>query len=211
MSASRAAFMAIVGLALVADGQTNTAPAIAAASIVASSNAPVAPTDLPKGASDVVKLFQMGKKEPVLIFYINYSGLDYHLSANDVLYLKAVGLSSGVIDAMMEFDKERQKALAVRSDDDRYFGRTDSPDVKAQPAAVATVAASGVVQTEARYIPSVIYPDYSAFPSYYQTFDNSDHHHVSVAIGIGVGAVLGFGDVGFRHGNYGHGHFGGRH
>lgn len=147
----------------------------------------------------------MGKKDNVLIFYINYSELDYHLSADHVIYLKAAGLSSDVINAMLEIDKEHQKALAVRSDEDRFFGRTDFGTAKPAPVA----SASPAVESKAEYIPSVVYPDYSAFPTYYQTFDNSDRHHASVVIGIGVGAVLGFGDAAF-HGVY-HGHFGGRH
>jgi hypothetical protein len=202
MSASRVAVLVLVSLALLSTsivGQTNSAAIV---------SAPVAPTDLPKGASDVVKLFSMGKKDNVLIFYVNYSGLDYHLTANDVLYLNSVGLSGGVINAMIDIDKEKQKAI-VRTDDDRYYGRAVSTESKTVIAGAPTRQESATVENKLPNVQSVIYPDYSAFPSYYQSFDNSDHHHVSVAIGIGFG--VGFGDDGFHRGYYGRGFHGGRH
>jgi hypothetical protein len=207
MSATRVAVLAVAGFALfstsfVSHGQSNAPAPIAVAT------AAIAPTDLPKGASDVVKLFQMGKKDNVLIFYVNYSGLNYHLTANDVLYLKSVGLSGGVINAMIDIDKEKQKAV-VRWDDDRYYASTVSTESKAAVAGAPTREPSATTESEMPNVQSVIYPDYSAFPSYYQSFDNSDQHHVSVAIGIGIGA--GFGDGGFHRGYYGRGFNRGRH
>lgn len=210
MSASRVAVLALVSLALFfasfpSRGQTNPAAAIAEITT------PVAPSDLPKGASDVVKLFQMGKKDNVLIFYANFSGLDFHLNPTHVLYLKAVGISGGVINAMLAVDKERQKAVAVRQDDDWYYRPTVPQGLKAEPAATAsTQEGSATRDSEMPNIHSVIYPDYSAFPSYYQSFDNSDHRHVTVVIGVGVGAGFGWGGSGYRGGYYGRGYFGGR-
>ncbi len=201
MSATRAALLGVVAAtllstAIITNGQSNVPARIVSA------NTLIAPADLPQGAKDVVKLFGMGKKDSVLVFYVSYSGLDFHLNAQHVIYLKSVGVSSQVINAMIETDKEHQKALAVRSDDDRYYAPTVSSGLKAEPA--ENVAPPE--QSELPAVRAVIYPDYSAFPSYYQTFDNSDHNHVSVVIGIGVGATLGFGD-GFHHGYYGHGHY----
>jgi hypothetical protein len=188
--------------------QTNTAVATSSSAISATN----APKDLPKGPSDVVKLFQMGKKDNVLIFYVNYSGLDFHLSADHILYLNSVGVSREVISRMLEVDKERRNALVVRNDDDHYFAPTFSESVKEQSAPVASrVEESSQAQDSLPdYTRSVVYPDYSAFPGYYQSWDNTDHHHVSVAIGIGVGTSLGFGDPGFYRGYSGHGHRGGR-
>lgn len=185
----------LVNSILASHAQTNAAVVIA----------PVAPTDLPQGAKDVVKLFCMGKKDNVLTFYVNFSGLDCHLSVDDIVYLKAVGISGGVINAMMEVDKERQKTLVVRTDEDHYL----TPNVASAPVPVQQPAAAA--ERAPDYVYSVIYPDYSAFPTYYQTFDNSDHQHVSVGARFGVGVGFGFGDGGFHSGYFGRGHFGGRH
>ncbi|MDB6056284.1 MAG: hypothetical protein JWO95_128 [Verrucomicrobiales bacterium] len=181
----------------------------------------VAPAGLSKGASDVVKLLRAGKPDNVLLFYVKYSELDYRLSAADVIYLTKVGISTNLITAMMETDAERQKALTVKFDEDRLTTAVAAAPDANQVAPMPVVSTRAVVQQNApaveqpEFTPSIVYPDYSAFPNYYETFDNSDHHHgrVSVAIGIGVGVGFGDGGYGRGYGGYGYGrggHFGGR-
>jgi hypothetical protein len=199
----------IFGLALLlsngAHAQTNSpAPAVVTTTTnqVAMTNAPVTPADLSQGTSDIVKLSRAGKKDSVLIFYANNAGLRYHLSADDIIYLKAIGISQQVVTAMLEADKEQQKAVVVQPDLPSAAvpptqGLATSDPVYQEPA----------LNNEAQYVPSPVYPDYSAYPGYYGSFDNTEHHNgqVSVAIGIGVGADVRFG--GFYRGG---GHFGGR-
>jgi len=194
------------------NAQSNNPPVVASAAVRSAPAAPVEPKDLSKGAKDVIKLFRDGKKENVLIFYAKYSELDYKLSADDIIYFKAIGVSANVISAMMESDSDRQKALAVRMDDYR-FATTITAPASATFDATARVAqqpSSAAVQ-EPAMTPTVIYPDYSAYPNYYETFDNDTHSHFShpiITVGIGVG--VGFGG-GFDRDYYGHGgHFGGR-
>lgn len=177
-----------------------------------------APAGLSKGASDVVKLLRAGKPDNVLNFYVKYSELDYRLSADDVIYLKSVGVSTNLITTMMETDAERQKALAVKFDENRLTSAV--PAAAPEPIQVAStpvVTTRTAVQKNAplveqeEFTPSIVYPDYSAFPNYYETFDNTEHHHGRVSVTVGIGVGVGF-DGGYYRGNgYGRGgHFGGR-
>jgi hypothetical protein len=59
------------------------------------------PADLSPGASEVVKLAQSGLGDDVVLAYIRTSQAPYNLSANNILYLKSAGLSSGVLKAML--------------------------------------------------------------------------------------------------------------
>jgi hypothetical protein len=199
------------------NAQSNNPPVVASVAPQAVPAEPVEPKDLSKGAKDVIKLFRDGKKENVLIFYAKYSDLDYKLSADDIIYFKAIGVSANVISAMMESDTDRQKALAVRMDDDRFATTITAPasaTVDATPVvARATVAQQSPPATteEPQMTPTVVYPDYSAYPNYYETFDNDTHSHfIQPTITVGIGVGVGFGG-GFDRGYYGRGgHFGGR-
>ena len=56
-------------------------------------------------AADVVKLVQSGTTDQVILGYIQNSQTPYNLSADAVLYLKDLGVSSQVITAMLNHDK----------------------------------------------------------------------------------------------------------
>jgi hypothetical protein len=173
---------------------------------------PVAPSGLSKGASDVVKLLRAGKPDNVLLFYVRYSELDYRLSADDVIYLKKVGISTNLIKTMMETDAERQKTLAVKFDEDRSTTAIAAPNsASAIPTSIATTQATVQPSAEPEFVPSVIYPDYSGYPNYYETFDNSGSRHGRVSLEIGIGVGIGSRE-GFYHGSgFTHGgRFGGR-
>ncbi len=210
-----AGFTLLLGTETSVQAQTNTAVANAPAPAQTTPAEPVAPADLSKGASDVVKLFRTGKKDSVLHFYVKYSELDYKLSAEDIVYLKQIGISANVITEMMETDAERQKAMAVRNEDDRFTALAATPasatiaQLVVTPRPIVQERAAAVEETKATT--SIVYPDYSAYPNYYETFDNSEAGHFGhSAISVGVGVGVGFGDGGYYRG-YGHGgHFGGR-
>jgi hypothetical protein len=217
-----AGFVLFIALAMSSNAQSNSPAAhipTAVQTNVVATNALVVP-DISKGTSDVVKLFRSGKKDNVLIFYANNSGLDFNLSPDDLIYLKGIGLSSSVITAMMESDKERHNKLVVRLDDgDRDVASATSTVGGNEPRETATrVAATQAAPpsdgAENQSAPAPIYPDYSAYPNYYETFDNSDGGSLvrrpTISIGIGVG--VGFGDGFYRggYGGHGGGHFGGR-
>ena len=60
---------------------------------------------LSPAASDVVKLVQSGTTDQVILGYIQNSPSPYNLTADSVLYLKDLGVSSQVLTAMLNHDK----------------------------------------------------------------------------------------------------------
>src|SRR2546426_919761 len=62
------------------------------------------PSEVSPGVADVVRLAQSGVGEDVLLAFIHSSTSYYNLSAENVLYLKDVGISSKVVTAMLTHD-----------------------------------------------------------------------------------------------------------
>src|SRR3954452_1463025 len=67
-------------------------------------DASAAPVSISPGAAEVVKLAESGSSDEVILAYIKNSGSTYNLSADEVIYLKDVGLSSPVVTAMLTHD-----------------------------------------------------------------------------------------------------------
>src|SRR5437867_1043444 len=63
-----------------------------------------APVDLSPGAAEVIRLAESGAGDDVVLAYIRNSGAPFSLSADHVLYLKDLGLSSEVLSAMLNHD-----------------------------------------------------------------------------------------------------------
>ena len=63
-----------------------------------------APVNLSPGAAEVVRLAGSGVGDDVVLAYIQNSQAPFNLSADDVLYLKDVGLSPQVTSAMLSHD-----------------------------------------------------------------------------------------------------------
>ncbi|HEY3863530.1 MAG TPA: DUF6600 domain-containing protein [Verrucomicrobiae bacterium] len=67
----------------------------------ATANAQTNPANLSPGVQEVVKLTQARMGDDVIISYIKNSGVSYHLSADDILYLHGQGVSQGVLSALL--------------------------------------------------------------------------------------------------------------
>jgi hypothetical protein len=65
---------------------------------------PAVPVSLSSGAAEVVRLAGSGVGDDVVIAYIQNSQVPFNLSADDVLYLKDIGLSAEVTSAMLTHD-----------------------------------------------------------------------------------------------------------
>src|SRR6266446_3663095 len=63
-----------------------------------------APTDLSPPVTEVIKLAESGVGDDVVLAYIQNSQSIFNLSADDILYLRDVGLSSPVTTAMLNHD-----------------------------------------------------------------------------------------------------------
>src|SRR5215813_227927 len=57
-------------------------------------------------AADVVRMAEAGTSEDVLVAYVKNSASHFDLSADQILYLRDVGLTSPVITAMLTRDSE---------------------------------------------------------------------------------------------------------
>ena len=67
-------------------------------------SAAAVPSDLSPAATEVVKLSESGVGEDVILAYIQNSQAAFNLSANQLLYLRDLGLSSQMITAMLNRD-----------------------------------------------------------------------------------------------------------
>jgi hypothetical protein len=94
-----------------------------------------APVNLSPGAAEVVRLAGSGVGDDVVLAYIQNSQAQFTLSADDVLYLKDIGLSPQVTSAMLSHDS------TLRTQPQQY--------APAAPAAPAPVAPGTPVQAAA--------------------------------------------------------------
>ncbi|HWX21012.1 MAG TPA: DUF6600 domain-containing protein [Candidatus Binatia bacterium] len=88
--------------------------------------APVAPPPLSPAAAEVLQLGQAGTSEDVILAYIQNSQAGFNLSADQILYLRDVGISSSAITAMLNRDN------ALRGQPPAY-GQTAPPPTPAPP------------------------------------------------------------------------------
>ena len=79
------------------------------------------PSDLSPGASEAIRLAESGVGDEVVVAYIQNSQAAFNLSADHVLYLKDLGLSSAVVAAMLNHDN------GVRTQTQPYPPATQPP------------------------------------------------------------------------------------
>ncbi len=96
----------------------------------------VAPASLSPGAAEVIRLATAGVGDEVVLSYIRNSQAQFNLSADDVLYLKDLGLPAGITSAMLDHDG------TLRAQEQQYAPAAVSPaPVAPAPAAVAPAPA----------------------------------------------------------------------
>src|SRR5579859_8262830 len=65
---------------------------------------PTQPPAVPPAAAEVVRLAQAGTSDDVMLAYIQNNTALFELSADQILYLRDIGISSPVITAMLSRD-----------------------------------------------------------------------------------------------------------
>ena len=180
----------------------------------------VAPTKAPKlswGLDDVVKLSKAGVDESVIHSYIQNSGVGYNPTAQDIIQLRELGVSSQITAALMQRGSEVRQAATVEAQKQAQAAASAAAPAQAAPVytAPATYVAPASTVTYIGY-PSYGYsyggyygPSYYSYPYYYGGF------YPSVAVGFrfGGGHFGGFpggfhgGFHGASHGGF-HGGFG---
>src|SRR4051794_33648540 len=79
-------------------------PQVSIATGQAPAGAPAVPSTLSSSVAEVIKLSESGTGEEVVLAYIQNSSATFNLTADDILYLRDIGISSTVISAMINHD-----------------------------------------------------------------------------------------------------------
>src|SRR5439155_10018762 len=105
--AKQARWLGLVGSVLLLLVQTyaQPAPGPAAATPVAEQKSNPVPASISPGAAEVIRLAQSGVGEDVIKAYIENSASGFELSADHILYLRDLGISSDLITDMLNRDK----------------------------------------------------------------------------------------------------------
>jgi hypothetical protein len=127
--------------------------------VIAPGTPGAAPVNLSPAAAEVVRLVESGSSDDVLTAYIQNSTTLYNLTADQIVYLKDIGISSQVVTAMLNRDS------ALRNQPGQYVY-----DQKAYPATIPPPAAQPVPQPvpqpEVPAQPAVPPPDATPPPDY---------------------------------------------
>ena len=178
------------------------------------------PARLSFGVSEVVKMYQGGVETDVVLNYIENSSVPYHLSAEEVVHLHAIGVPSPIITTLIRHgakvqqqanaasaviqQKATEEAKAASASFNPY-----SPTVYVQPAPAVTYsyAYPTYVNTYPAYAYPRYYPNYYSYPRYcysspfyyrygYSSYRNcysygSFGHYPRYGYGFSVGARFG--------------------
>ncbi|EEF62910.1 DUF6600 domain-containing protein [Pedosphaera parvula] len=88
---------------------------------------PNTPVVLSTTAGEVVKLVEAGSSDDVVIAYVQNSGSTYNLSADEVVYLKDLGVSPQVVTAMLSHDTELRSQNQQYTYNQRLYPATQAP------------------------------------------------------------------------------------
>jgi hypothetical protein len=91
------------------------------------------PPAVSPGAAEVIKMAEAGTSDDVLLAYVKNSTSTFDLSADQILYLRDIGLSSPVITGMLSRDSELRSQAPPYTYDQKLYPATVPP-----PAAVAS-------------------------------------------------------------------------
>ena len=117
-----------------------------------------APANLSPGAAEVIRLASSGVGDDVVLAYVQNSQAPFNLSADDVLYLKDLGLSPQVTSAMLNHDS------TLRNQSQQYAPAATVPvaPAPAAPAAPVPEAAAPAAAPAPAYVTSPP-PDVTCF------------------------------------------------
>lgn len=113
-------------------------------SALAQTPAPPSPPPLSPNAAEVLKLAQSGTSDDILLAYVQNSPSPFNLAADQILYLKDVGVSSQVMTAMLNRD------AALHAQPQQYA--PSAPPPAAAPVPTAPPAPAPVPQAPPSYV-----------------------------------------------------------
>ena len=149
------------------------APALASAEAgvpVLSTNAPVAriapqPTDVSAGVREVVDMAQAQVGDAVLLEFVKSRQQAFDLDADDIVYLKDVGVPEEVVTMMLKRDGElREQALAATPAAEAPAPEGATPEESVPPTATAPAEGTESVAAPTTVYASTVTPDASSAP-----------------------------------------------
>lgn len=159
------------------------------------------------GVPEVLQLSQAKVSDSVIINYVQNSGNNYGLNAAQIIYLKQQGISSDVINAMIN---QRSQSAQPAPTSQSYSADANTPQTTTatQPAvtyvqSVPTSSVYVIPDSQTYYYNNWLYyhnPYYGYYPAYYYPYP-------AVSVSFGWGGGWG----GYRGGWHGGGHDGGFH
>jgi len=166
------------------------------------------PARLSFGVDDVVKMYQGGVEADVILNYVENSSVPYHLSAEEVVHLREIGVPSPIITTMIRHGaKVQQQANAASAliqqkaaEEAKAAAASNNPDSPAvytppAPAVTYTYAYPTYVNT----YPAYVYPSYYSYPRYcysspfYYRYGYSGYQHCYSYGNFGYYPRYGFG------------------
>ncbi len=104
-----------VGQPLIVIGSTNVTPTNAVAAAVAPPTEIIVPANLrvSRALGDIIQLVQSGVEEAIILTYITNSPAAFLLGAEEIVYLKDLGVSSNVITSMMQRDQTLKQQWGI--------------------------------------------------------------------------------------------------
>ncbi len=180
-----------------------------------------APTKLPYGVDDVLKLSRAQVGEDVIVNYVQNTGTIYNLSSQDIVYLKGQGVSDRVVNTMLD-QRKRVSELAAQTSPPTAPPAAAAPAYDAATAAAPTYnytqptpAATQAAPASTLYV--IPYPQatsaYYGYPYYPYYPYYSGYYGPSVSFGFSFGGGCGpyyrGGYYGGYHGGYPGHYYGG--
>ena len=179
------------------------------------SPAPANPVQLSYGVADILKLSRAKVKDETILAFVANSQNNYNLSAEEIIYLRAEGVSERVVAGMLEHSKRREATVAAVAAPPAAPAQAATAYVPPANAYVATTPV--VVQSSPVYVyssPAYSYYDYYPYPYSYSYYGYRDYCYPRYGGYVGysypaVSLSFGFGS-GYRSGGFRGGHHGGR-
>jgi hypothetical protein len=194
VAATTLAFMAVN---VVAQDATTGQP------IVASQPSP----QLSYGVPQVLQLVQAKVSDGVIVSYIQNSGTIYSLKAGEIVYLKQLGVSDNVLNAMLS-QRSRLTGSTDPATTSASAPPTSAPAASDQTYAAAATAAPAVTSVQQAAQPSTVY----VIPNTQTYYYSSPYIYPYYGGYYGWPAVsLSFGWGGYYGGGYRGGYYGGWH
>src|SRR5262249_29508598 len=96
------------------------------------------PANISSATAEVIRLAESGTSEDVILTFIQNSTSSFNISADQILYLRDIGLSSQTITAMLNRDNVLRNQTQSYTYDQKVYPPTTQPQVAPAPIAAPT-------------------------------------------------------------------------